>query len=317
MNQKKIEFLKFIRRKDWHSFQKSLCHKKLLIIALFVNKLWNCQCSACKSLWLTVDLDVPFVPFLHVEELLHHASDSIDLLLWSLSDFSKKSSHGVRIIFDCIRDTINQTELSWDENTLSDVPDLYHWLSLVRDLPFISLEEVLGNRGLLSIPGHKELSARRLLEVDVLHNVGLLRAVVGNDTLVDKLFSAANLSSLTTILFKDLFDSVEDCLVAHESGTTVDDNVATRLVLVSCGLKALPDLHVDIFYDLRIRAIEEPWSMADLNHTSLSHSLLQDNIEKLLVAKVALTIRIVNVSSVDNKLALMIDLKSDLASHVS
>lgn len=56
--------------------------------------------------------------------------------------------------------------------------------------------------------------------------------------------------------------------------------------------------------------------MAELEHASLGHGLLHDDVENLAHRDTVLTLRVVDVRSVDDILALMIDFQCDGAAHV-
>jgi hypothetical protein len=85
-----------------------------------VNKLRSCESSALKFSWFSFYLDVPFFPFLHLEELLDHADNRLHLLLWILLDFVEQESHVLAIVSDGVWDTIQQAEL-WDQADLSSI----------------------------------------------------------------------------------------------------------------------------------------------------------------------------------------------------
>ena len=53
--------------------------------------------------------------------------------------------------------------------------------------------------------------------------------------------------------------------------------------------------------------VEESWMATDLNHTSLSHSLVDNDVQYLTHSSALLSVGVVNVRCVDDKLSLMID----------
>ena len=75
-----------------------------------------------------------------------------------------------------------------------------HWLSLVSDLQIVLLEEVFGNTNLGAIFHLKEGGGWPLIKSDVLHNVGSLGSIVGDDTASDELSSAGLLEYVELIL---------------------------------------------------------------------------------------------------------------------
>ena len=69
----------------------------------------------------------------------------------------------------------------------------------------------------------------------------------------------------------------------------------------------MPDLHVHIINKCGTLGIEELWSMTELEHASLGHGLLHDDVENLAHCDAVPSMGIMDISSVDDILALMID----------
>lgn len=93
----------------------------------------------------------------------------------------------------------------------------------------------------------------------------------------------------------DFVNLVKNSTRGHESGAIVNDEGAARLVLVSRSLETTPDLHVHLFNELGFLSVEELWSMTELEHASLRHGLLDDDVEDLTHRDAVLSLWIVNV----------------------
>jgi hypothetical protein len=195
--------------------------------------------------------------------------------------------------------------------------DQEHWLSLVSDLHSICFEEVLGHAHLLAVSHIEESVARSFVKVDIMNDISSLVAVVGNNTLTNKasldFFLEFIFSGVVAILIvfqaiPDVEDLVKNGFGRHEASTAINDDVASRFVLVGDSLEARPNLHVEFWYVDWLGSVEEPWSMSELKKSSITHCLLDNDIQELLISNTTFTIGIVNVSSVDCKLSFNIDI---------
>lgn len=141
----------------------------------------------------------PVLEGLLAEEIIGEVLDGLELLHRVLSCGSKDISHAPRILSDGLRDTIDVAELGRDM-ALSAI-DLHNEERLLRvsDLEVVVLQEVLSNAHLLAVGGLEPGSDRSLLEVDVLNEVGLLVAVVADDSL------ALELEADATFLVADIW----------------------------------------------------------------------------------------------------------------
>lgn len=115
---------------------------------------------------------------------------------------------------------------------------------LVADLEVVLLIEIFGDAQVGSVTKLKEGGAGGLVEADVLHDVGPLVSVIGDDARACELSPASVLelvddSILALIvvvgldLIIDFVDSIQDTLLGHESSAVVDDEGAASVVLVS------------------------------------------------------------------------------------
>jgi hypothetical protein len=95
-----LGLLQVLRGVHWHHLQESFSTEKLLVLALFVNKLRSCESSAFKPGWFGLDLDVPLFPFLHLEQLLDHGNNGFHLLLRILLDFVEQEPHVLAVVSD-------------------------------------------------------------------------------------------------------------------------------------------------------------------------------------------------------------------------
>ena len=117
-------------------------------------------------------------------------------------------------------------------------------------------------------------------------------------------------------LIINLLNASENILSWHESRTIVNNESTSRSIFVSRSFEPWPNLHVESFYIDRSLIIKEFWSISKLNHASLAHSLLYDDVQDLTHSLAILTTAcIMNVWSVHNILANMIDLQPCFLTH--
>ena len=273
--------------------------------------------STLKDLGFAFDLDVPFGPFFLFEKLIDHAINRSKFFSWVHFDLVQESSHAWSTVSDLIWNTVEKTEF-WRHEVLSSLlPGDEHGLALLGDLELVLLPEVLGHTDFDAVAQLEEGGARALVEADVVDDVGPLGAVVGDDALPHELQFARLLESSHQVrvraltiwvnLIVDFVNLAKNSKSRHEPGTIVDDKSTSRLVFVGGSLETLPDLHVHILNKCGIFGIEELWSMSELEHASLRHGLLHDDVEDLTHRDAVLSLRIVDVCGVDDVLALMID----------
>lgn len=108
---------------------------------------------------------------------------------------------------------------------------------------------------------------------------------------------------------------MEHSLGRHESRAAVDDQRATRLILISRRLEAVPDLHLKLSNIEWSACIEELGSVSKLQKTSLTHGLLHYNIQNLAHGLAISSPWVVDISSVDDILSFIVDEQGDLLAH--
>jgi len=117
-------------------------------------------------------------------------------------------------------------------------------------------------------------------------------------------------------LIINLLNASKNILCWHESRTIVNNESTSRSIFVSRSFEPWPNLHVESFYIDRSLIIKKFRSISKLNHASLAHSLLYDYVQDLTHCLTILTTAcIMNVWSVHNILANMIDLQPCFLTH--
>jgi hypothetical protein len=326
VNKDELVVVDGLAAEDWHHLEESLTGEQVLVSTFFVDKFRSSKLSALKNLRTGVNGDVPLCPLGHLEELVDHTRNSGELLLGVLLDFVEEGSHGSAVVSNGIWDSIDQAEFGRKTDLSSLGHHDKHGLSLVRDLHVVSSEEILGDTDFLSVLKIEVGVARTKIELDVLDNVSPLGTVVGDHTSSGELLTHCFLETWKSFfhvslklhvndVIIELVDVVQDGLGGHESSAAINDQTAAGLVLVGGGLETAPNLHVQLF-DVNGRGgIEETWALSELQETSLTHGLLDNDVQDLAHGLAVLTVGVVEVGGVNAVFSLEVDLEGDLVAH--
>ena len=249
---------------------------------------------------LTVDDDTPVLEGLLPEEIIREVLDGLELLHRVLPCGSKDIPHPSRVLSDGLRDTINVAELRRDMALLPI--DLHHEEGLlgVGDLEVVALDEVLGNADLLAISSHEPRGDGGLLEVDVLNKVGLLEAVVADDSLPLELEANAVIDFARVMeLGSDLMDTGQAGLVRDELVDAVDHNRQPGGVVVGGCSEPGASLEARALNIDGLGHVEEARLLSNLPEIGLPEGLLHDDVEQGVHDGVILHLRLSDVLPTD------------------
>ena len=158
--------------------------------------------------------------------------DSLELLGWVLPAASEDVSHPARILSDGLRHSVNSAKLRRNVAIFAVDLDDEKGLLHIRYLHVIGLHEVLSNAHLLAIMSLEAHVDRVLLEVDILHEVGLLVAVGTNHSLeLELVQDLANFVAHLGVLH-DFIDPLKTSFVGDELVDVIDHDGQTRGVVV-------------------------------------------------------------------------------------
>lgn len=171
--------------------------------------------------WCLLDVEVPVLDRLLLEEDIAHLLDLLHLVIRSDPSLSKCIPHTCAFT-DAFRYTIKHAELRWQVVVLVSDLDEEEWLVASGDLLVIDLGEILGHRRHLVVV-HELVLDGILVKVDIAHDVGPLVAPIGDDTLLRELSSNHLLPACLVLRFVlELHHPLQTARGRHELEDAVD-----------------------------------------------------------------------------------------------
>lgn len=235
--------------------------------------------------WLWNDLNSPVLDDLLLRKFLDHAVDLVDLFTWvesgGIEDFSHTSS-----FLDLFWNSINQTEFRWQK---TDFLGNFYLQKRLLDLSQFDLVGLVVEL----FQGHhltfyvNVLSEWIGLKVDLVDNIASLVPPVSDngpsgEVLVNLFLRERQTHILMNLLLDHIRNLVEHRLSGHELVDVVDDESAPRLVVEGRGSEAWPVLQLHTWHIFSFRDVKESRTLSNLFQLSISKSLLDDNVEKVM-----------------------------------
>jgi hypothetical protein len=134
------------------------------------------------SIWLEVDVKVPFLNLFGVGDHAVQLLDASDPLRRLLEEALSDVSHHPLVLSDLSRDSDEGAQLWWEVDVLPLLTDFKQWLVHRVDLDAVSgLEVVYHVSSGLLVAVVEDVVLRVHAPLDLVHLVGSVRAVLGHD----------------------------------------------------------------------------------------------------------------------------------------